>query len=305
MSIMTTPAGETIEVVSDEDFMEVYDVNPVDLRIWSPKMPIFAALWHEGAVISQSGRATTQLHLTARRYGYTADMSALNGVFRGGVAMGAIERKVNGRRTNEIRLVRLPKSYVEKLKQVKSKVIVTKLPPTKAAATGEGDLVPNIEDYSSHERQHRIELHRQPDPPLIEEAKASVALDDETQVIPDVADAAAQQVARHLLAEVVKILTAPPPEPVVDRQMEADFKEARERLAKSLEYSQQLRKQLGDVEFKLREVISQRDQLQRLLGVTEAKLQQNLGSQGNAMIREELAKALDGLMRQRPSTKGE
>jgi hypothetical protein len=264
MATITSPAGETIEVVSDEDFMELYDVNAVDIRIWNPKLPILKSLWLGGMIEdSISGRATRMLWERARTHGYKAAMTGVASMLQQNALKGCVDRENNGKRTYWYRLARLPQSWADKL--------VALTPKAKPPAQSEEEKPSN------------------PEP-------VAVAVSHPEDVGEDVAAA----VARELLAEVVRIINAPPPQPQVVTEKSPD-PEVLERLSKALEYGQKLRRELSETGDELRAVKQERDTLRQRLHIAEANMDKALGD-GRRFVDEEVRKQLGKIMSARPTT---
>jgi hypothetical protein len=269
MTTITTPAGETIEVVSDADFMEVYDVRGPDLRIWNPKQPLLAALWFDGTMRSANGRATTALWERAVVYGYPHAQTGTASLLQTNSMRGCIERELNGKRTYSIKLARLPQTWADKLAKLKR-------------------------HGQSPAQADRKEVQQPPEP--VTAAQPVPVAEPASDATEDVAAA----VARELLAEVVRIINAPPPEPVIS----GDLVDARDRLSKSLEYSQKLRRELQETGDELKAVKQERDMLRQRLHIAEANMDKALGD-GRRFVDAEVQKALGRIMSAKPTTKGD
>jgi len=284
MTTITTPGGDLIEVVSDEDFIEVYDVNRIDFRIWRPKAPLLEALWHEGIVEDRkSGRATALLWQRAKRYGSDVSQVSVGQMLRESFMSGAVERDLNGKRTYRIQLVRLPQTYVNRLQSTESKAVK---PDPKWVERADYLDPSTLRSFGGPPAQ---EPTKEAEPvaahPVPEAAPASDVIED-----------AAAAVARELLAEVVRIVTKRP-EPV-------EAGELKERLANSLTYTEKLRRELRETGDELHAVKEERDALRRRLAVAEANIDKALGD-SRRFVDEEVRKQMDRIMSAKPtSSKG-
>lgn len=287
MATITSPAGDLIEVVDDADFMEVFDINEIDMRIWAPKRPIFAALWYEGAVVDhQSGRATHFLWERAVRHGYPSKESAVASVLNSPMMHGCLERDVNVKRTYSIKLVRLPASYVERLKQTKP----AKAPPR------------------PKEEKEVVEPGPGPEPePEQAATQGNAAISPSTvEPVSELTEDAAAAVARHLLAEVIRVVTSEQPDnEAIFREVNAELVDTRQKLANALEYGQKMRREASETGDELRAVKTERDTLRQRLRATEANLTAALGGEGRRFIDEEVRKQLGRIMEAKPSVKGD
>jgi hypothetical protein len=257
MTTITTPGGDLIEVVPDDDFIDVFDIAPNDFRLWAPRQSVLSALWHEGVIRDSSGSCTAALHRRAGRYGYNASQVGVTSLLNSKMMRAVLERDVDGKRTKRIQLVRLPENYVARLRGTKSKAVP-------------------------------------PNPKMVEFAKTLSFGPPEPVPEPPTEDVAAA-VARELLAEVVRIVTARP-DPLND-------KEVKERLANSLAYTEKLRKELRETGDELRAVKLERDSLRQGLKLMEANFDKALGD-NRRVIDEEVRKQTARLMQARPTTTG-
>lgn len=284
MTTITSPGGDLIEVVDDADFMEVFDLSIQDMRLWAPKKPIFAALWHEGAVIDrQSGRASLMLWERARRYGYPSKHSAIHSVLNSPLSRACIDRDINNKRTYSIRLVRLPVSFVERLQQ-------TKAPPR--PKEGRPVVEPGPRPESGPERVEVLES-TVTQPPTVEPPS-------------DITEDAAAVVARHLLAEVVRIVSSEEPaDDAALRAVSVELTDTRQKLAAALEYGQKMRRERDITGEELLAARTERDGLRQRLRTTEANLSAALGGEGRRFIDAEVRKQLGRIMEARPTGKGD
>jgi hypothetical protein len=276
MTTITSPAGDLIEVVDDADFMEVFDTNEIDLRIWEPKRPIFAALWYEGAVVDRkSGLAARKLWERAGRYGYPSKASAIVSVMNSPMMRSCLEREVNVKRTYSIKLVRLPASYVERLKRTKAKAPPR---PKEEEEVVEPGLGPEPEP-----EQAAMQGNTAISPPTVEP-------------VPELIEDAAAAVARELLAEVVRIVTKRP-EPL-------EAPELKERLSNALTHGEKMRRDLRETGEELAAVKLERDSLRQKLRLSEANLQKAIGTSGREFILAEVNRQVRNIMEAKPTAKG-
>jgi hypothetical protein len=180
--LVKSPGGDSIEVIPDPEFLEVFEANPYDLRQWNKRRAIFTALWKHGAYVDKaSGRATAMLTNDTRNLGRMASPAAFNGMFASSPTVAAcIERDINGKRTYRIQLMRLPELYYNKL-----------------LAVSGGANKPKPE----------------PEPEPYADAKPEVFV---LEVAPEPAPAFdSMAVAQHLLGLVIDKINEPTPEPVI------------------------------------------------------------------------------------------
>jgi len=275
MATITSPAGETIEVVDDADFLELYDLRQSDLNIWNPKRPLLQTLWTQGAIEDRaSGRATGILHERMRRLGYRAAQTGTASLLQSRAIMGCVDRELNGKRTYSIKLVRLPQTWVSRLEALKRSQ-----PPA---------------------QEQRKEV-TPPEPVTV--AQPQPAEPAEVFHPEDIPEDVAAAVARELLAEVVRVINAPPKtiEVPVEAGPSRELIECRDRLSNALEYGNKLRRQLGETGDELRAVKTERDMLRQRLHIAEANMDKALGD-GRRFVDAEVQKALGRIMSAKPGT---
>ena len=265
--LVKSPGGDSIEVIPDPEFLEVFEANPYDLRQWNKRRAIFTALWKHGAYVDKaSGRATAMLTNDTRNLGRMASPAAFNGMFASSPTVAAcIERDINGKRTYRIQLMRLPELYYNKL-----------------LAVSGGANKPKPE----------------PEPEPYADAKPEVFV---LEVAPEPAPAFdSMAVAQHLLGLVIDKINEPTPEPVI-LEPSPDMKELGRRLAEQTEYGQRMREEARKISVKLSEVTAERDQLGKELSVMRARFDQALTAAERLDIDTQLRRLMEG----KPSSRGD
>jgi hypothetical protein len=115
MTLVTSPAGEPVEVVADD---ELGLSNRREATLGQTRYSLISALWTEGTIEDEKGLATGKLITAARAYGLAtgAHTSAIiSAQMRQPAVAQAIHRDTNGKRCYTIQLVKLAESWHEQL----------------------------------------------------------------------------------------------------------------------------------------------------------------------------------------------
>ena len=112
-----SPAGERIEVVPDDEFAAVAGTTPTAIKhMHRTRKAILRSLWHDGAVVDPAGFAIAQL---ADRIGLEQQQRKSVSMKFNEAPMGvAVEREIRGRRTNAVRLVALPETWLARIEAI-------------------------------------------------------------------------------------------------------------------------------------------------------------------------------------------
>lgn len=306
-----SPAGEQVEILTDEDWAELTGVPVTSVRKpFKSKLGLVRALWHEGAVEDKSGRATAKLHPRALEYGYQGRPVAITGAMSDPLNAPAFDRRTNGKRTYRIKLAAVPETWLmrmaeldtwgpkpdepEQLPDLGEPVPVARIPD--AAETllepsqGDRDAAALMESVLLP--QEMLEPVPEYVPPLEPDPEPSPYLE------------VAPQVAMALLTQVVEIIAAGSPE-VADqrvRKLTQEVTDIADKLSRRLQENDGLRRQVRSLGEELNAVKYERDGLRTRLRMTEHNLQQALKSDVMAHVNERVMRELEKVMRVAPST---
>lgn len=291
MTTVTSPAGESIDVVSDDDYLAVCEHvegdghRALSYRFATGKGTILASLWHHGAFIDERGGATARLHEVATTLGYNGAPVALTNLMKQSSLTPALERKIKGKRTYAIRLTTLPESWFQALRST------TGLPKTNGHASPEPDAP--ADDVA--QVTHYDETEPTPDPDM--------ALTASYFALPEGLEATAG-VAGALLASVVKIIRSGTYTPQAEAQLEVmrrALDEAQTRLAQRLDENGVLRRRLDQALESNRALIHERDGLRARLMQVESNLTAALKGDDAAYVRSKVEHELERIMKARPA----
>lgn len=279
---VVSPAGESIEIVSNEDWIATVGVPINALSIWTQGKPyVIRELYDNGGISDTSGFAMTMLvDRINKRYPKLKKPvtgTAANSMMTNPTNAPAFERSIKGKRTYEVKLVALPQAWYDKLEQAKPS---TPEPP------------PVIE----------------PAPPEVEALlEQPVSVNGYEPPAPIIDVDIASQVAMSLLTTVVEIISAGSPETTnaTIRALRNEVDSGQALLAKRLEENERLRNRMREASDELQAVKHERDGLRQRLRNTEANLTAALKGESAHAINAEVHKRLDQIMRTTPRPKGE
>lgn len=275
---LTSPAGDKIEIISDDEMAERLGAGPVALRQllkWSPvRPPILRALWNHGAYEDrQSGRATGMLAADAGLAG-----AQVTPVLASPAMEPCLERELNGRRTYWIRLVALPEKW---LQFVEPPAVADEEP----AAPEPADIEAGSVDSEELEAPGSDQLDAEP---------------GEAGSDPAPALEVSHAVALSLLTQVVEIITAGRGDAHELSRMRLDVVDLSERLGGQVSESDKLRRQLRETGDELLALRQERDGLRQRLRIAEHNLTVATSGDVQRVIDTEVRKRLDTMMRQAP-----
>jgi regulator of replication initiation timing len=311
-TLVETPAGESIEVLDDRQWLELTGADEGSLRQFSPlnrKIWVLRALFEHGEFTSQSGRATGILdEWCATNYpnypGESRAVSSVTMLFAGDMMVPVAEREIRGKRCFSIKLLALPRSWFMKM----SKLIA------------EQPLGPTPDQTEAIAAEQRIDV---PVEQPVEESGETITDQDIQQLLdsvpgvdaptifeemPPLELSIATQVAMSLLTTVVEIITAGSGAVMDDkmRKLQTDFREVSERLSQRLTENDSLSRQLRTAGDEIRALRHERDGLRSRLRATEANLTAALKGDAINAINGEIQRRVDSIMRVAPtSDKGE
>lgn len=317
-----SPAKEPIEIVPDDEWLALTDSSPMSLRAWHGwKSLVIQALWQHGKFENKSGQATKELAdwIAEQGHEFPGSLKAIATLFSHPLNAPAVERDINGKRTNRIQLVALPERWHSKL--------LLDL----AVAEGEVAAIPLEPASSPPEAPEASSVT------LLDEARASVALDGETQSVgpvngseaewteadwealkvdaptvfetePPIELHLASQVAMSLLTTVVEIITAGEADTAklsASKRIASELDHVQGVLAQRLEENNRLRKQLREAQDIIQATRDERDGLRTRLRATEQNLQSALKGETAHAVNSEIHRRMDEIMRTAPKAKGD
>lgn len=304
-----SPGGETVELVGDEQFLRRYNLAPRTLNdMWANRVPLLSTLWVSPAFVDKTGRATFKVaEAIAALTDVRPNPLSLNALMnKGGPISQCVDRTIRGKRCFEIRLVRLPQSWYDRLERANLKPTAAPKPSRALDGVPEPSPVDAAEAGADAEtgvygrpvvvdETERVELRlgadgaaqtttESPLPPKWEPAPMELQI--------------SQVVAMQLLTAVVEIVSsgkAPDHAPRI-AQLEADLREVEQRLGAQYDETKRLRRKLGEAADVISAKQVEVDGLRRRLRIAE----HNLGVAGSAdvnrlvteQVREELAKIM-------------
>lgn len=275
---VTSPAGETIEIVPDDDWMTLTGGNEYAIRQWhgskGMKPLTLIALWEHGEFTDAAGRVPNQIYQwIQQRYPgrKLAGQNYIMGQFRNPVNNLAIEAHINGKRTHKLKLVTLPETWHRK-------------------------LLKDIQENPAPKAKPEPEPTPEPTPEPAPEPEPTPAIDLEI----------ANQVAMSLLTTVVDIISTGQKvgQDAVSKVQE-ELGVAQGLLAARLAENQKLRSELRDTGEELQAVKLERDGLRTRLRQAEHNLTAALKGETATAVNDEIHKRIDQIMRTAPTSKGE
>ncbi len=300
---VTSPAGETIEIVPDADWLATTGVGEMSLRQWAGKREILGALWNHGPFVDPNGQSasTDLLKHAQKHYDYRGTHSgAVSQMLKGPVMLPAIDRDTNGKRTRSVRLVALPVKWYKKLDSEWPHLNGHKAPtPTEALAEGreERDL---IADRDAAETVAALVL---PDPVAhVNNLIGPPDVADEDDYAPAVELEIASSVAMALLTQVVDIISTGTPDAGKMRRLEADLAQASGLLAARLDENGRMRRTIGELGDEVIALKAERDGLRKRLKAAEYNLDRATGTDTQRIVNELVQKELSKIMSAKPAS---
>lgn len=290
--IVTSPANERIEILSDQDWADITGHSLESVRRpYRSKLSVALALWHHGTIRERAGRATGLLYPLAVEMGYRGSDKSITTNMNDSLNAPAFDRQTNGKRTYAISLAALPERWYEVMQQMEPESF-------------EADSIP---EPSQGDRDPAT-LMEQVIMPAPDEPELLVALPEYVpppEPLPEVSPylEVAPQVAMALLTQVVEIITAGSPEMADQRvkKLTGDVADIADKLAHRLTENDALRKQLRLLGDEVNAVKYERDGLRTRLRLTEHNLRTALKSDVMAQVNERVMRELEKVMRVVPS----
>lgn len=295
---ITSPAGETITLVRDDEWTATTGATPAGIRMWNAgnKRHVIAALWQHGEFTDAKGGATVRLAEWANEhYGMSITNSAITMMMGDALNALAFERNVNGKRTYGVKLVALPELWYAKLLHTLEHEIAYLGPepepePTEDAPTTEPE--PTVETPTDEEWQS-ITRELELDAPSLYEVGPPVEIE------------VAQSVAMALLTHVVEIISAGSPEQTDARvrSLSTDLEQMGQRYGQRLAENDGMRRKIRELGDEIVALRHERDGLRSRLRATESNLNEILKGDNARMVTQEVQKRIDQFMRQAPTSK--
>jgi len=297
-----SPAGETIEIVSDEDWQALTALPIQTISLWQPRRPILGALWTHGEFTDSSGQASTRLLEYARTLGYETGATkrpgtqagALSGMLRGAVFQPAVEREIRGKRCFSVKLVAMPEAWFKRLDAEWPHVNGA----TPATATAAPIAEPSQGDREAAETVASIIMPKIDEPELFIPYQPEPVADYAPPAYLDVASS----VAMAMLTQVVEIISAGSQDIGKVRRLQADLTQASDLLAKRLEENAAMRKSIRDLGEEVAALRYERDGLLKRLRATEANLEHATNPDMMRIVNERVQAELAKVMRAAPAS---
>lgn len=314
---VTSPAGEEIEIVSDDDWCATAGVGIASLKQWNHGMKrlVLRELWERGSVANKSGQAAKELYDQIREnFDDVPDVAhtSLSGLMRAPVNAACFEVNTNGKRTFEIALVAMPERYYNYLmidirKEASNgdrQSAETVASPTNGGQLG-SELVDQLVDESDafeHPQSSYVAERTELDPIPVD--RTTDAFDD-SLIGPALDVDMASQVAMSLLTTVVEIISAGSPEAMDNRvqALHADLLEVQQRLGNRLEENQQLRRRMTLLGDELTAVKFERDGLRVKVRKLEANLSSALKGDALQVVNGVIQTKVAEIMREAPGSR--
>lgn len=292
---VTSPAGDSIEIVSDNDWVETAGVNSKSLKDWGgTKRVVIRELWERGSVHEPQGRAGAVLYeRVCERFpdDITFNVKNLAHTMNVGVNAPAFEREIRGKRCFSIGLAALPESWYRKLtNDIGERVTYSAIPVNGAKANLE-PLPPDPFETIYTDNRETLEAFERGESIPIEEPSPVIEVE------------IASQVAMELLTAVVEIISTGSGANGELIQLRKSYEHSQATLSERLTENERLRRQLRETGDELHSVKSERDGLRTRLRQTEANLSAALKGETAAAVTGEVMKRVDRIMRTAPETK--
>lgn len=293
-----SPAGEQIEIVPDDEWLEATGGNEFGLRQWASqrttKPYLLRALWEHGEFTDAGGRVGLRVRewisekFPKVKLGGPTTFMAL---WRNPLNNPAVVTRVNGKRTYSMKLVAMPEMWHRKLlRDIAASPGPTPQPAPEAPQEAPEAPQPAPEDDGLTVDEFEA-LVMEPATELEE------PLGLELQV--------AQQVAMSLLTTVVEIISTGKADIGINQRLQIDLQETQVHLAERLQENQRLRNQLREVGDTIVALRQERDGLRSRLRQTEHNLSEALKGDTAQAVNSEILKRVDEIMRTAPTSKGD
>lgn len=297
---VTSPAGEKIEIVNDNDWLEATGDTPKGLQMWYGgwKPYYFRALWEHGEFSDPvSGRAMAKLRdYILEHYPDAAEMNAggkgISAFFNSNPM--AFDRNTNAKRTYSVKLVAMPHIWYEKMT---ADIAQAAYFAPESAPELDIPIGPPVWDEIAHAH------------PAQDASPVTVILpplpDPDVEPLPELPldQLASQQIAMSLLTEVITLIQSGN----VDDQrliiLRKELDQTQNRLAQRLEENDRMRQQLRAAGDEIAALKVERDGLRQRNRLLEHNLNEASKNAGRE-VSAEVNRRIEQFMRERPNPKG-
>jgi hypothetical protein len=327
-----SPAGDRIDILSDEEWLKRTKGSAKGLRVWysGAKPLVIADLWRNGPVADEkSGRAAKLLWDRMREtFGddaITTNPGSFSTFARDPNNAPAFENVTVSKRTYQIKLVALPQCWYDHLEQDESERAKAKRAADRAAEKLErerldreaAETVANAvmpltdadiatESLVAAESRNGTDTAHDAE---FDDIMRDMQLDAPTvfDIEPPLEIAMASQVAMSLLTTVVEIISAGTGAQVDEkvRALQSDLNDVMGKLSARLEDNDRMRRQLRQAGDEIQALRYERDGLRSRLRATEANLTAALKGDAVQAINGEIQRRVESIMRVAPSKKGD
>jgi len=285
-STVQSLAGEDITVFEDAEFAELAGFDPssksfkLSFSMRASTLAALKALWRHGTITDRSGLAVGILADRMRTLD-GIDVGNVNPVLTTPLMQQAVERVTKGRRTMQIALVALPRTWLNRV---------------------EGAL-------GDHPAEQAADTAEQP-PEVVQRQLWPTVVPTSGEVVPtavptpevhfEVADA----VATALMARVVEIIANNGTNvlAVKNAQLTNEVAQLTRRLGEQTGYVDRLRRDLRAAQDEVTAAHHERDGLRQRAQAAEHNLRVATGADAQRIIDAEVRKAVDQMMRQAPGS---
>jgi hypothetical protein len=330
-----SPAGDRIEIVSDEEWLKRTGGSLRGLRVWyaGAKPFVFAELWRNGPVTDEkSGRAAKLLWDRMREtFGddaITTNPGSFSTFARDPNNAPAFENVTVAKRTYLIKLVAMPQCWYDHLEKDESERARAKRAADRAnekldrerldreaAELVASEVMPLTDSDIATESLIAAEslngTHAETDAAhddAFDNIMRDIQLDAPTvyDMEPPLEIAIASQVAMSMLTTVVEIISAGTGAAVDEKvqSLTGDLNDALGKLSARLEENDRYRRQLRQAGDEIQALRYERDGLRSRLRATEANLTAALKGDAVQAINGEIQRRVESIMRVAPSKKG-
>ena len=313
-----SPAGEPIQITTDEDWVEAVGAEVHSLRQWAggSKPFILRALWEHGEFTDKSGRVGVAVQHYIRDHFPHADIpdkpASIMATFRNPVNYPAVISKMNGKRTFSLKLVAMPETWHRKLLQ--------DIGPGKPGSNGDqAQEAPEAIPEPSQGDREAAALMEKVILPQPDEAQVTNWTDSDWEALqldaptvyeepPPLEIHIANQVALSLLTTVVEIISsgsADTSQLGSARKLAQELETSQHLLSQRLMENDKLRRQLREAGDSITALRTERDGLRTRLRMTEHNLTEVLKGETAQAVNSEIQKRVDQFMRTPPTPKGD
>lgn len=303
-TLVKSPAGESIQITSDEDWVDATGVTLASLKQWygpdgKPGMKplVIRALWEHGEFTEKSGRVSNEIYQWIQAQFPDKELGGQSSIMSAWTRpqnMPVVIANTNGKRTYSLKLVALPDIWHRKL----LRDIELSGPSTN------GDHAEPVDaDREAAEQVAALVLPQGAE--FTDADWADLKLDAPT-VFDEPAPMdvhIANQVAVSLLTTVVEIITAGKADTAQlsgSKRLQDDLDHARELLSARLSENDKLRRQLREAGDMISALKVERDGIRSRLHMTERNLSEVLKGETAQAVNAEIHKRVDQIMRTAP-----